>query len=140
MVRLVIAVLLTSALLTPPLASASGGRRTLSITLTGRAAVPKGAKRGHARVRIAISGRRVCWRFSRVAGIDRPRAAYIDKAIPGEFGPIIVRLGTRYRAGGCVSARPGVAHQIALSPQGFYVTINTRRHPLGAVRGQLRKA
>jgi CHRD domain-containing protein len=141
MARLVIVVLLTGALLVPPLASASGGHRTLRITLTGHAAVPRGARHGHARARIAIRGSRVCWRFSHVRGVDHPRRAraYIDKAIAGEFGPIMVRLGRRYHRRGCVTARRGVARQIALSPQGFYLTVNTRRHPLGAVRGQLRK-
>ena len=47
------------------------------------------------------------------------------------YGPIMVKLGKRYHARGCVRTRNGLARQIALSPQGFYVTINTRKHPLG---------
>jgi CHRD domain-containing protein len=141
MARLVIVVLLTSALLVPPLASASGGHRTLKITLTGRAAVPRGGKHSHARARIAIRGRRVCWKFTRVRGLDHKRKAraFIDKAIAGEFGPIMVKLGKRYHARGCVRTKKGLARQIALSPQGFYLTVNTRKHPLGAMRGQLAK-
>jgi hypothetical protein len=38
-----------------------------------------------------------------------------------------------------VSTKKGLARQIALSPQGFYLTINTRKHPLGAMRAQLAK-
>jgi hypothetical protein len=52
----------------------------------------------------------------------------------------MVRLGKRYRATGCVTARRGIAESIARSPQGFYLSIATRRFPLGAVRGQLRRA
>jgi hypothetical protein len=141
MARLVIVVLLTGALLVPPLASASGGHRTLKLTLTGRRAVPRGAKHAHARARIAIRGRNVCWKFTHVRGLDHKRQAraFIDKAIPGEFGPIMVKLGKRYHARGCVNTKKGLARQIALSPQGFYLTINTRKHPLGAMRAQLAK-
>ena len=109
MTRLVIAVLLTGVLATPPLALASGGSRTFHVTLTGRKAVPKGARHGHARARIAIRGSRVCWRFSHVRGLDHPRKAraFIDKAIPGEFGPVILQLGRRFRASGCATTTVG---------------------------------
>jgi hypothetical protein len=39
-----------------------------------------------------------------------------------------------------VTARAGIAEAIARSPEGFYLSIATRRFPLGAVRGQLRRA
>lgn len=139
MTRILVCLLLAAALTAPSLASASGGAASLRTTMTGRKAVPRGAKRGRGTVTIRISGRRVCWTFGRLHGIDRPRAAFIKKGIPGEFGPVIVQLGRRYRASGCVTTTIGNARAVALSPRGFYVTVNTRRFPLGAVRGQLRK-
>jgi CHRD domain-containing protein len=140
-VRLVIVTLLAAALALPPLAAAGGGGSVaLRTTLTGRAAVPRGARHGRALASVVISGRRVCWSIRATRGIGQPRAAFIDKAIPGEFGPVMLRLGKRYRSAGCATARAGVAHAIALSPQGFYLSVNTRRYPLGAVRGQLRRA
>ena len=130
-----------AALAVPPLAAADGGAAVAArTTLTGRAAVPRGAKHGRAHASLRFAGRRVCWSIRRVRGIDRPRVASIYKAIPGEFGPLMVRLGKRYRATGCVTARQGIAESIARSPQGFYLSIATRRFPLGAVRGQLRRA
>ena len=141
MKRILVCLVLAAALAAPPLALASGGGRVaLRTTLSGRAAVPKGPKRGHGSAAVAIAGRRVCWSFRRLRGIDRPRAAFIKKGIPGEFGPVMVRLGKRYRATGCATASAGTARAIALSPRGFYVSVNTRRFPLGALRGQLRKA
>jgi len=134
------ALLLASALGAPPLAHASGGAPArVRTTLTGRKAVPKGSRRGRGRVTVTIAGKRVCWTFRGVRGIDRPRAAFIDKGIPGEFGPVMVRLGAKYKASGCVTTTAGTAGAIGLSPRGFYVTVNTRKFPLGAIRGQLRK-
>jgi len=141
MKRILICLLLAAALAAPSLALASGGATaSLRTTLTGRKAVPRGARHGRGSVTIRISGRRVCWTFGRLHGTDKPRAAFIRKGIPGEFGPGIVQLGRRYRASGCATTTIGNAQQLALSPRGYYVTVQTRRFPLGAVRGQLRKA
>jgi hypothetical protein len=138
--RSLICLLLAAALAAPSLALASGGAVSLRTTMTGRKAVPQGAKHGRGTVTIRISGRRVCWTFGRLRGTDKPRAAFIKKGIPGEFGPVIVQLGKRYRASGCATTTIGNAQQLGLSPRGYYVTVNTRRFPLGAVRGQLRRA
>lgn len=141
MKRILVSLLLAAALVAPSLASASGGANaSLRTTMTGRKAVPRGAKRGRGSVSIRISGRRVCWAFTRLHGTDKPRAALIRKGIPGEFGPVIVQLGRRYAASGCTTTTIGNAQQLALSPRGYYVAVQTRRYPLGAVRGQLRKA
>ena len=141
MKRMLVCLLLAAALAAPSLALASGGATaSLRTTMTGRKAVPRGARRGRGRATIRVSGPRVCWTFGRVHGIDKPRAALINKAIPGEFGPLMVKLGKRFKSAGCVTAGPGIAQAIAQSPRSFYVTIATRRFPLGAVRGQLRKA
>ena len=141
MKRIVVCVLLAAALAAPPLALASGGGQVgLRATLSGRASVPRGARRGHGTATLTVAGRRVCWSFRRLRGIDRPRAAFVKKGIRGEFGPVMVALGARYRASGCVKTSAGTAQAIAQSPRGFYVTVNTRRFPLGALRGQLRRA
>ena len=141
MKRILVCLLLAAALAAPSLALASGGATaSLRTTMTGRKAVPRGAKRGRGTVTVRISGRRVCWTFGRLHGVDKPRAAFIRHGIPGEFGPVIVQLGRRYSASGCATTTAGTAQQLALSPRAFYVTVNTRRFPLGAVRGQLRTA
>jgi hypothetical protein len=140
MKRIAAFVLLASALATPPLALASGGGQArLRATMTGRKAVPRGATRGQGSATVRISGRRVCWSFGRLRGIDKPRAAFIKKGIPGEFGPVMLQLGRTYAASGCATTSVGTAAAIAVSPRGFYITVNTRKFPLGAVRGQLRK-
>jgi hypothetical protein len=140
MKRILVCLLLAAALAAPSLALASGGASaSLRTTMTGRKAVPRGARRGRGTVAIRISGARVCWTFGRLHGTDRPRAAFIKKGIAGEFGPVILQLGRRYRRSGCATTTTGTAQQLALSPRSYYVTVNTRRFPLGAVRGQLRR-
>jgi hypothetical protein len=140
MKRILICLLLAAALAAPSLALASGGAPVrLRTTMTGRKAVPRGAKHGRAGVTIRIAGQRVCWAFGRLHGMDKPRAAFIKKGIPREFGPVILQLGKRYTASGCATTTTGNAQQLALSPRSYYVTVNTRRFPLGAVRGQLRR-
>ena len=99
----------------------TAGRRAPRATLTGRAAVPKGARHGRAHASLRLTGRNVRWSISGVRSIGRPRAAWVYKAIP-------------------VTARLGIAQAIACSPEGFYLSIATRRFPLGAVHGQVRRA
>ena len=140
MKRILVCLLLAAALAAPSLALASGGASaSLRTTMTGRKAVPRGAKRGRGTVTIRISGGRVCWTFGRLRGTDKPRAAFIKKGIPREFGPVILQLGKRFSASGCTTTTTGTTQQLALSPRSYYVTVNTRRFPLGAVRGQLRR-
>jgi hypothetical protein len=141
MARIAIVAVLAAALVTPSLALAGGGGTVaLRTTMSGHASVPKGPGRGRGSASLTVRGQRVCWSFRRLRGIDRPRAAFVKKAIPGEFGPVMVKLGRRYRAAGCATVPVGVAQAIAVSPRSFYVSVNTRRYPLGAVRGQLRRA
>ena len=140
MKRILVCLLVAAALAAPSLALASGGTASLRTTMTGRKAVPRGAKHGRGTVTIRVSGGRVCWTFGGLHGIDKPRAAFLRHGIPGEFGPVVVQLGKRYRASGCARTTVATAQQIALSPRAYYVTVNTRRFPLGAVRGQLRRA
>ena len=112
MKRILVCLLLAAALAAPSLALASGGAPVrLRTTMTGRKAVPRGARRGRGSATVRIAGRRVC----------------------------ILQLGRRYRASGCATTTVGTAQQLGLSPRGYYVTVNTRRFPLGAVRGQLRR-
>ena len=107
--------------------------------MTGRASVPAGAAGGRGSAIVRVYGRRVCWSL-RVHGIDRPRAAHINKAIPGEYGPVMVKLGKRHSAQGCTTAPPGVGPALVASPRSFHVVVSTRRHPTRALLGQLHTA
>jgi hypothetical protein len=97
---------------------------------------------GHGRgsATVTITGARVCWTIRNLHGVGRPRGATIRQGASGRSGPVMVRLGRRYRASGCTAIPAALGQSIAARPRGFYVAVTTRAHPRGAVRGQLRPA
>jgi hypothetical protein len=115
---------------TPP--SASPAPSGASVALAARL-----AGHGLGGATLTIAGARVCWTIRNLQGVGRPRAATVRQ---GTQGPVIVRLGRRYRASGCTAIRAALARSIAARPSGFSVVVTTRARPRGAVRGPLRPA
>jgi hypothetical protein len=109
-------------------AAAPGGRVALATRLTGH---------GRGSATVTLIGSRVCWTIRNLRGVGSPRAATIRR---GRTGPVIVRLGRRYRASGCTTVTAGLARALAANPGRFYVAVSTRAQPAGAVRGRLRPA
>jgi hypothetical protein len=112
----------------------------LKARLTGKAVGRKGARHGSGRVALALSAGKVCWRFSRLAGIGRPRRATVRAGGPLWIGPILLTLGSRYTARGCASADAGRLKPLMEKPRSYYVTVVTPRYRPGAIRGQLTPA
>jgi hypothetical protein len=108
----------------------TGGRVALATRLHGH---------GSGSATVTLLGGRVCWTIRNLHGVARPRAATIRRGAAGRTGPVIVRLGRRYRASGCTTVTAALGQAIASAPGGFYVAVSTRAHPAGAVRGQLRR-
>jgi hypothetical protein len=111
--------------------AAPNGRATLTARLAGH---------GRGSATVTFAGARACWSIRGLRGVGRPSAATIRQGAAGRSGPVIVRLGRRYAASGCTTVTPALAQAIAAQPGGFYVSLATRAHPQGAVRGQLRAA
>jgi hypothetical protein len=111
--------------------AASNGRATLTARLAGH---------GRGSATVTFAGARACWTIRGLHGVGRPSAATIRQGAAGRNGPVIVRLGRRYAAAGCTAVTPALAQAIAAQPGGYYVSVATRAHPQGAVRGQLRAA
>lgn len=89
------------------------------------------------------AGRRsVCWRLSKVRGMDAPATlAHIHSGAKGEMGPIVVQMfnrSSRERAAGCGRASTKAIRAIQARPFNFYASLHSREHITGAVRGQLR--
>jgi CHRD domain len=114
----------------------AAGRVVLHAILSGRAAGAKGAAGS---MSVTITGGRVCWTVRKLHGVARPSAATIREGALGHSGPVMVRLGSRYRASGCTAIPAALGQSIAARPAGFYVAVATATHPAGAVRGQLRR-
>ena len=91
-------------------------------------------------VTLTITGARVCWTIRNLHGVGAPSAATVRQGGAGRTGPVMVRLGRRYRASGCTAVPAALGQSIAARPGGFYVSVTTRAHPAGAVRGQLAHA
>jgi hypothetical protein len=109
----------------------AGGRVALATRLRGH---------GSGSATVTLLGTRACWTIRNLHGVARPRAATIRRGSAGHSGPVIVRLGRRYRASGCTAVTAALSRAIGARPGGFYVAVSTRAHPSGAIRGQLRPA
>jgi hypothetical protein len=110
----------------------------LKARLTGRAIGRKGALHGSGRVAITLALGKVCWRFTRLERIGRPTRATIRAGAAHRTGPLVLSLGNRYRARGCVAADAGQLESLSERPQLHYVAVVSARYRHGAVRGQLR--
>jgi CHRD domain len=109
----------------------------LKARLTGKAAGKTGAQRGSGSVTLTLTGGTVCWRFTRLARVNRPTGALIRAGAAGRRGPVVLALGSRYRKIGCASAGPGIFKALAAKPRSYYVVVTSARHRRGAIRGQL---
>jgi hypothetical protein len=109
----------------------SSGRLALATRLTGH---------GQGRASVTFAGTRACWTIRGLRGVARPSAATIRSGTAGQNGPVIVRLGRTFRASGCTTVAAALGAAIAARPAAFYVSVATRAHPGGAVRGQLHRA
>jgi hypothetical protein len=98
------------------------------------------AGRGRGSANVTVTGGRVCWTIRNLRGVAHPSAATIRQGTAGRTGPVLVRLGQRYRASGCTTIPAALGRAIAAQPRSFYLAVATRAHPNGAVRGQLRPA
>ena len=123
----------------PASLAASPVGKTMRATLTGRAEVPRGSAVASGTATVRVTGlRRICWTF-RLAKVTKPTAAHIHRGIPGRAGPIVIPLGTPYRATGCTAAPVAAIAALVKHPRRFYVNVHNARYPGGAVRGQLHK-
>jgi hypothetical protein len=98
----------------------------VSVTLAARLG-------GQARATVALSGGRACWRIiglGRAAGL---RAAAVRR---GVHGPVVLRLGRRFRRSGCVSVPAAVADAIANRAGALWLTVTRRAHR-ATLRGRL---
>jgi hypothetical protein len=106
--------------------------------MTGKSEVPAGAAKGSASFNVKITGNKVCWKFTKLKGFDKPLVSHIHKGKAGKAGPVYIPLGGAFKASGCTTAPKGSpASAVAANPKGFYVNIHTKKYPAGAVRGQL---
>ena len=124
-----------------PRSSASGPPVRLSrVRLTGKAEIPRGAADGSGYAVIAIHrGSTVCWRFAHLHGFLNATLAQLHVGLSGSAGRVLQPLSTgpRLRHRGCVQTGPATVRAIELDPSNYYVDVQSKLYPAGAVRGQL---
>src|SRR5262249_36253444 len=106
--------------------------------LLGSSEIPKASPSAKATAKITITGAKVCWKFLAVKGISKPTAAHIHLGTAKTAnGPVVVPLGSNYKATGCITMTAAVTKAIVKNPKVYYVNIHNAKYPNGAARGQL---
>jgi hypothetical protein len=99
----------------------------------------KGALSGsggaRATVILTVTGTKLCWEFSVLRNTGKPLRA--DVRATASKPSLLLALGLRYSATGCVDATNAAVEALAKSSPRYAVAIYTQRHPRGAVRGRL---
>ena len=102
--------------------------------------IPRGAKHGVGAAVIAFHGASmVCWRFAHLHGFTDATSARVETGAAGRAGQsvIVLSLGRRLHHQGCVPVSPTLTSRIVARPGGYYVDIQSKQYPQGAVRAQL---
>jgi CHRD domain len=148
--RVIAAAALGFALAVVGVASGAGASTVVSARLTPAAETTKGSAGGSgtAVITLNVKTRKACWKLS-VKGIDKPLSAHVHQAAKGKDGPVVIPLGARFAATGCVivplqkktKANPhpvDVLAAVAKHPSSYYVNVHTKKYLNGAIRGQLK--
>lgn len=123
-------------------AGAASAAETLTASMSGTSEVPRGDRdgRGSARVTTDRERGRVCYRI-RLSKVGTVAAGHIHEGGAGKAGPIVVSFFAKptRQPSGCVrGVSKSLIRDIERNPGRYYVNVHNRRHPAGAVRGQLR--
>jgi hypothetical protein len=131
------------ALLLPGLALAAtpAAKRSLHASLSGKVVVPaKGASGASGKIVLTMDADagQACWIFKGVKNVPKPLSAHVHRGLPSKTGAVVIPLGDKYAAKGCVSLPKPVVKAVLAAPGRYYVDIHSRPFLNGAARGQLR--
>lgn len=120
----------------------SGTRPTqiYHVQMSGADGMPPGAKAGAGAAVVAFHGpSKLCWRFAHLHGFTSATSARVDVGAAGRDGQAVIVLspGPRLHHQGCVQVSPALSKQIVSQPGGYYLSIQSKQYPQGAVRARL---
>ncbi len=124
-------------------AGGASAAETLRSTMTGKQEIPKGDLNGRGTARITTNRARgrVCFRI-RLSRVGSVSAGHIHQEVRGKVGDVVVPFFDKptRRPQGCTrGVKKSLIRAIERRPNRFYVNVHNKRHPGGAVRGQLRR-
>jgi hypothetical protein len=111
----------------------------LKAWMVGRELGRQGARGGHGRIVLKVDANGVCWRFSALAHLGGPTRASIRWHERGRHGRTVLALGRHFKREGCAVASSAFFNAIVDETPEYYVLVASKRHPHGAIRGQLRR-
>jgi CHRD domain len=120
--------------------SSSRPTQIFRVRMSGAIEIPPGAKHGAGAAVIAFHGASmVCWRFAHLHGFTDATSARVETGAAGRAGQSVIVLspGPRLHHQGCVTVSPALTSRIVARPGGYYVDIQSKQYPQGAVRAQL---
>ncbi len=124
--------------------SAVAAEKSLTSSMSGRKEVPKRGDangRGTARITTDMARQRICFRIT-LKRVGTVNAGHIHPGKRGVANPPVVALFSKAtrRPRGCVrNVDRAMIRRIQRNPGKFYVNVHNKRHPDGAVRGQLKE-
>jgi hypothetical protein len=118
------------------------------VTLTGKAAKPRGELRGTGSVMICVDKARgsISFGFDQLYVTGRPTAGHIHLGAAGAAGPVVFPFATpglidpmagEIQWYGTKTAAKRTISSLISNPGRYYVNVHTQKFPNGAVRGQL---
>lgn len=134
---------LTTAALVAVSSAATATKYTAS--LSGAQEVPANGSKATGTATITVTGKKLCYVITakNLGGV--PQAAHIHSAKKGKSGAVYVALFAAPKAlkkgkvAGCVTTTSTKLKAIAAKPSAYYANLHTKKHPSGAMRGQLKK-
>ena len=106
-------------------------------TLSGKSELPKAAPEGQGVRQHHHHRQQGVLEVRSIGGIDKPIVSHIHKGTSTVSGPVVVPLGGKYAASGCIASTSATVKAIEKNPKGYYVNMHTAKYPNGAIRGQL---
>ena len=129
----------TTTTTTAAAAKAKANVTVVSARLSAALVVPKkgppGAK-GTVVIRLDPSAQKACWTLT-LTGAPGALSAHVHFGKGKQLGPVVIPLGDRYAARGCVLVPVRSLRAVARAPGSYYVDVHTRKYIEGAVRGPL---
>ena len=121
-------------------AASGGSPKTTTVHMRGSQEVGKGSPKGSGvfRFQLLPSSGKLCFSLT-WSKIGTPTASRLYKGAKGKAGAVVIVLSGKspVKHSGCPKAAKSLIVAIGKKPGAYYVNVDTKKYPRGAIRGQL---